>query len=179
MDKTKDSDYYCQLLLDEDRLRVLGALAVQPRTVQETAAHLGMEVTVAARSIGKLVEAGLVHCDAGGRYSLDGAAVQAAKRGLFARPSAVAAATPDEKVLRNYLVDGRLITLPATASKRLVVLQWLVEKFEPGTTYPERAVNEILRQVHDDYAALRRYLVDAGLLQRAQGVYWRPSGVEE
>ena len=32
---------------------------------------------------------------------------------------------------------------------------------------------QLLRQHHDDYAALRRYLVDAGFLQREQGVYWR------
>ncbi len=38
---------------------------------------------------------------------------------------------------------------------------------------PEPAVNDLLRRHHDDYAALRRYLVDAGLLHREQGMYWR------
>jgi hypothetical protein len=40
-------------------------------------------------------------------------------------------------------------------------------------TYPERQVNAILQEVDPDYATLRRYLVDAGLMQRDQGVYWR------
>jgi hypothetical protein len=30
--------------------------------------------------------------------------------------------------------------------------------------------------VHPDYAALRRYLVDAGFLDRAGGEYWRSGG---
>ena len=175
METRKDSAFYCQLLLHEDRLRVLGALAVQPGTVQQTAERLAMEMTVAARSVGKLVEAGLVRHDPSGLYTLDVAAVQAARRSLFTQAPPVVAATSEEKVLRNFLDGDRLSTIPASASKRLVVLRWLAEKFEPGATYPERTVNDILRQHHDDYAALRRYLVDAGLLQRDQGVYWRPA----
>jgi len=42
--------------------------------------------------------------------------------------------------------------------------------------YPERDVNFILGMVHADYAALRRYLVDEGLLQRRDGFYWRSGG---
>ena len=169
----RDSAFYCQLLLHEDRLRVLGALAMQPGTVREIAERLAMEVTVVARSVGKLVEAGLVRHDPSGSYTLDVAAVQAAKRSLFTQTPAASAATPDEKILRNFLDGDRLTTIPASASKRLVILRWLAEKFEFGVTYPERTVNEMLRQHHEDYAALRRYLVDAGLLQREQGVYWR------
>ena len=30
--------------------------------------------------------------------------------------------------------------------------------------------------VYPDYATLRRYLVDEGLLTRADGVYWRTGG---
>lgn len=174
MVSTKDHSFYSQTLLHEDRLRVAGAVAAEPGTVQQIAARLGMDVTVAARSIGKLVEAGLATSDASGRYALDVQAVQAARRALFAQAPPAPAATPDEKILRNFLDGERLTTLPATPSKRLVVLRWLVQKFEVGQTYPERTVNEMLRQHHADYAALRRYLVDAGLLQRDQGVYWRP-----
>jgi len=48
--------------------------------------------------------------------------------------------------------------------------------FEPGVKYPERDVNAILRAWHDDHAALRRYLVDEGLLDREGGQYWRSGG---
>ena len=42
--------------------------------------------------------------------------------------------------------------------------------------YSESEVNQVLRVVHDDYAALRRYLVDEGFLSRDQGEYWRSGG---
>ena len=42
--------------------------------------------------------------------------------------------------------------------------------------YPEREVNFTLQLWYPDYAALRRYLVDAGFLARADGVYWRIGG---
>jgi hypothetical protein len=34
----------------------------------------------------------------------------------------------------------------------------------------------MLRKWHDDTAALRRYLVDEGLLDREAGEYWRAGG---
>jgi hypothetical protein len=34
----------------------------------------------------------------------------------------------------------------------------------------------MLRAWHDDHAALRRYLVEEGLLGRANGEYWRTGG---
>lgn len=79
----------------------------------------------------------------------------------------------EEKILSNFVKDGRLVRMPARHGKKLVILRWLVERFEPGVSYPERQVNEILAQVDPDYAALRRYLVDAGLMQRDHGIYWR------
>lgn len=88
--------------------------------------------------------------------------------------------TPEEeKVLNTFVRDGRLVRIPARYGKKLVILRWLVERFEPGVTYPEPQVNEILRQVDPDYAALRRYLVDAGLMQRDQGIYWRTTPSSE
>ena len=45
--------------------------------------------------------------------------------------------------------------------------------------YPEREVNALLAVWHPDTAALRRYLVDEGLLSRDAGVYWRSGGTVE
>ena len=82
-----------------------------------------------------------------------------------------------ERVLRAFLgADGRLVSIPAKRAKRLVVLDLLARLFEPGERYPEVEVNALLRAFHDDVAALRRYLVDEGFLDRADGVYWRTGG---
>jgi hypothetical protein len=62
------------------------------------------------------------------------------------------------------------------ASKKMVILDWLAQDFEPGATYTEKMVNLILGKRHADTAALRRYLVDHGFLDRADGEYWRSGG---
>lgn len=87
--------------------------------------------------------------------------------------------TDDEhdRILRRFLGDdGRLLTIPAKRSRRLIVLDHLAHRFEPGVRYPESTVNDRLREVHDDVAALRRYLVDEGFLDRDHGIYWRTGG---
>ncbi|MDX3075648.1 DUF2087 domain-containing protein [Streptomyces sp. MI02-7b] len=71
--------------------------------------------------------------------------------------------------------DGRLTVVPRRAARREQVLRHLAETlFRPGVAYDEREVNEVLRTVHDDCAALRRYLVDDGWLERsADGTAYR------
>jgi hypothetical protein len=83
----------------------------------------------------------------------------------------------NQRVLRNFMSsDGRLHTIPTKQSKLNVVLDHLAQSFEPGRHYPEAEVNEILMRVHSDYAALRRYLVEAQFLTREDAVYWRSGG---
>lgn len=79
----------------------------------------------------------------------------------------------EEKVLKNYLDGTRLIKIPASRKKRLVVLRWLVRKFEQEVTYTERQVNEIIGRHHSDYATLRRELIGYQLMERENGFYWR------
>jgi hypothetical protein len=69
--------------------------------------------------------------------------------------------------VRALFSRGRLVEIPRAPELRMELLRHLAERFfEPGRAYAEREVNALLREVHDDHAALRRYLVDAGLLQR-------------
>jgi hypothetical protein len=61
-------------------------------------------------------------------------------------------------------------------SKRLVVLDYLANQFEPGEAYAEADVNAKLAKFHPDVAALRRYLVDEQFLNRRDRFYWRSGG---
>jgi len=79
----------------------------------------------------------------------------------------------EERVLANFMEGGRLKQIPARWKKRRVVLRWLAEHFRPAERYPEAQVNDILRRYHEDFALLRRLLVDEELMQRRAGVYWR------
>lgn len=84
-----------------------------------------------------------------------------------------------EARVRESFIDlaGRLTAIPVQRKKRMAVLRWLVEDFQPGRLYSEADVNRIILRRHPDFAALRRYLVDEELMQRRRGVYWRTGSV--
>jgi hypothetical protein len=82
-----------------------------------------------------------------------------------------------EAVVRAFVrPDGSFTSLPSKHGKRLVLLDLAAAAFEIGVRYTEADVNDRLRRFHPDVAALRRYLVDGGFLDRAEGMYWRSGG---
>jgi hypothetical protein len=79
-----------------------------------------------------------------------------------------------EKVIRAFVKDGRLVSIPAKPSKRELLLPWLLDRcFPEDRDYEEKEVNQRLALMYPDVSALRRYLVDAGLMTRDRGVYRR------
>lgn len=169
------------LLADPARLKVVAALALGAGTIEEVAAASGLPLKDVALAARRLARAGLVHRD---RHEL---VLRAELFRAAARAAAEAAPPPEplsddpaqDAVLSAFVRDGRLTSIPAQRSKRLVVLDHLVRVFEPGVRYPEREVNVLLAVWHPDVAALRRYLVDEGFLTREAGVYWRSGGYVE
>lgn len=167
-----------KLFLDEDRLKILGTLAHETSTVHELARLFGLKEPLVSRHLLKLVEAGLVRSwveDQQTWYALDLEFLTGLKKDLFAYEASAEAGEEDEaeKVLRHYLEGERLTQIPARHSKRMIILAWLADKFETGMQYPEKTVNEMLKQYHPDCASLRRALVDHGFMQREKGIYWR------
>jgi hypothetical protein len=80
----------------------------------------------------------------------------------------------EARVLRAFIRKGRLVSLPARERKRRVVLRFLLEAAFPDLEpVHERDVNMRLALWHPDVAALRRYLVDAGLVVRSGMLYRR------
>jgi len=168
------------LLADDHRRAVFAALVLganDPESVQRAS---GLEVRPAVRALQRLIDAGLVVRGDDGTVHLLGEAFA-----LAARAEAEREPRPDEhrdapddvaRVLRVFVREGRLVSIPTVHSKRLVVLDWLSQRFEPGRQYSEQMVNLILAQVHPDTAALRRYLVDDDFLSRGDGMYWRSGG---
>jgi hypothetical protein len=169
------------LLADTNRRRVVAAIELGASTVDEVIAASRLTATQVAKALGKLVEAGLV-VSGGNGLGVAGDSFQRAARSANTRPASTEFDdAPDEarKVLRSFVVDGRLQSIPVAAAKRAVILDWLAQEFEPGTTYSEKMVNLILGKRHADTAALRRHLVDHGFLDRADGQYWRSGGTVE
>lgn len=82
-----------------------------------------------------------------------------------------------KKILKTYFtdgLDGPLKRLPGRQKHIVVILRELARRFDPEKVYAENEVNEILQDFYDDYASLRRYLIDYGFLDRnATGSkYW-------
>ncbi len=89
--------------------------------------------------------------------------------------------TDREKVVRAFLRDGRLVSIPAKPSRRDLLLPVILDRcFPEDRDYEEKEVNMRLALLHPDVAALRRYLVDGLLMTRAAGIYRRahPMGGE-
>jgi hypothetical protein len=170
------------LLADDDRRRMFAAVELGGTTLDAAATLAGLPVPRAARALSTLAGAGLVVQGDGGGLYVVGAAFQVAARDALSRPSSDEHAERSGEVRRvfeAFVRDGRLTQIPTSRQKRLVVLDWLVQDFEPGVRFSEPMVNLILGKRHADTAALRRYLVDEGLLDRAGGEYWRAGGTVE
>ncbi len=166
------------LLADRERLRVFAALVLGPGDSRDVAARAGLPVRDALRALTRLKASGLVGREAGRWVAYERVLADAVSRAAAARePEEFGAADPAETaVLRVFFRDGRLVSIPAQRTKRLVVLDHVARVFEPGVRYPEREVDAILRVFHPDHAALRRYLGDEGFLSRENGEYWRTGG---
>jgi hypothetical protein len=84
-----------------------------------------------------------------------------------------------QKLFRAFVRSGRISTLPAKYTRRRMLLDHVARLFEPGVRYDESTVNAILLEVYDDWAELRRALVDEDFLSRDRSVYWRSGGTVE
>lgn len=86
----------------------------------------------------------------------------------------IAAAEAEHRtVVSRFFKDAALTAFPAKRKARAHVLLYLVNYFEPGRTYTEKQVNEILSALWSDFAYVRRELVDYGYLKRDNaGTYW-------
>lgn len=167
------------LLAEPDRLRVVAALVLGARSWDEVADQTGLNARALTRAMNKLIDGGLVSETEEGYAFEAGVLHQAARSAGRRRAEAEGQGSPANDVLSRFFKGGRLTSLPAARSKRIALLNHIAQEFEPGRYYEEREVNRILKRYHDDYASLRRYLVDEGFLSREAGKYWRTGGSVE
>lgn len=181
-------------LADKQRLTMVGLMGDGERTVRDMAAQLDLSEPTVSHHVSKLHKSGLL------RLRMDGnqrfyrvnkkriATFQAYVAEIDTPPQVPEVekvdnswihsldwSEADKKVLLTYTANGRLRQLPTKEKKWLVVLRWLVMQFEHNRTYTEKEVNAILGAINEDYALLRRSLVEYGFMRRelGGGDYWR------
>lgn len=81
------------------------------------------------------------------------------------------------RILENFFESIKPLKLKLFSPKeknKVVILTEIAEQFEPGKSYEEKEVNQILKPIYDDYITIRRYLIMYGFMERANdgSRYW-------
>lgn len=182
VDRTEYLLEFFKALADEKRLQIVGLLARQEYSVEELAAILDLSSATVSHHLHRLVKAGLVQARADQHYHVYSLRLQTLRdmsQQILSQGRLQETAEHldldayDRKVLRDYMEDGRLKLIPRQLKKREVILRYLAEQFEWDQRYTERDVNQIISRTHDDFATLRRELIDSRRMARERDVYWR------
>lgn len=170
-----------KLLANETRLRVIGIVAESEQSVGSLARRLSLTEATMSHHLSKLAGSGLLTMRAEGTshyYRLDPEALQSINKSLLkparlvTAPAGASGNSAEARVLRTFVEDGRILKMPLAEGKRLVVLRWVLDQLE-DRRYREREISERLKAFFDDYATLRRELINHGLMKRENGVYWK------
>jgi hypothetical protein len=171
-----------RLLAEPARLRVFAAVVLGATSLGEVTAATGLDVRDVAGALRRLADGGLVEMSGDRVAAVDGVFAELARSTAVAEPVEDLGYT-DERVatvLRTFVRNGRLLGMPAQRRRRIAVLEHIAQSFEPGIEYPESEVNGALLAWCEgsgvDHVSVRRYLVDEGLLRRADGRYARSGG---
>lgn len=72
-----------------------------------------------------------------------------------------------EGIIKIYIDEnGALKSYPVKEKKKIIVLNEIAKNFSKEKTYSEKEVNRILKRIYDDYATLRRALIEYGFMDR-------------
>ncbi|NWF64922.1 MAG: DUF2087 domain-containing protein [Chloroflexi bacterium] len=170
---------FVKAMSDPVRLQIIGLLSQGNATRGEIAEKLKLPPKDSLTHLGFLEFVGVISQNAG-VYSLsdERLAVLAKEKLSETRPTFVPDEALDEKskkALKAHLnPDGSIKQIPAPP-KLQVILAYLIQFFEFDTIYSEKEVNTIIKRFNEDSAALRRDLVDAGMMARERdgSKYWR------
>lgn len=171
---------FFKALGNENRLRIVGLLAQRDRAVGDLAAELGLREPTVSEHLAYLKESGLVAVrpeKTSRIYSFNNEALTELNKAVFSRQklAAIIEETPEvyeRRVLASFLKDGRITAFPAALKKQLVLLKWIARQIEPDREYSEKEISAFLTQFHEDYATIRRELVDWHFMAREAGRYW-------
>jgi len=83
----------------------------------------------------------------------------------------------EEKILASVFESLQPLKLKVFSSKekkKIVTLRKIASQFEQGRKYTEKEVNFTLITIYEDFATIRRYLVEYGFMERTNDCkeYW-------
>lgn len=173
---------FCKAMADESRLRIIGLLSTAEHSVQQLASMLELKEPTVSHHLAILKQLELVTLRADGNfrwYRLNDEVLGRISRTVFSRDSIAKLAVSagergsERRVLDTFVDGDRLLEIPVSYKKRLVILKWLASFFDPHVSYTEVQVNAILKLHHHDCATLRREMIGCAMLARDKGIYRR------
>jgi len=78
-------------------------------------------------------------------------------------------------VIKNYMDENQALkSYPSKEKKKIIVLEEIAKNFTKGKTYSEKEINTILKRIYEDYATIRRALIEYGFIERSNDCssYW-------
>lgn len=83
----------------------------------------------------------------------------------------------EEKILEAVFTSLSPLKLKVFSSKekkKIVILKKISEQFDRTRHYTEKEVNAILKEIYEDFATIRRYLIEYGFMERTNNCkeYW-------
>lgn len=173
---------FFKALSDASRLRIIASLMESPKYVELLAECLELSASTVSFHLKKLEEVGLVTKEKDQYYIIYALKKEIFERKLSTWFEAASAVTDQEaqreaayrqKIIDSFFKFNKLKTIPVQRKKRLVVLEHLLKAFEMDKRYTEKEVNLIIADFHDDFATLRRELINERMMTRENGIYWR------
>lgn len=173
---------FFQVFSNESRLKIIGHLADGEKNVGELADLLVLKEPTVSHHLSELKGIGLVTVRAEGTtriYQLNTKALETMSKDIFEQPNLAAMVkkpsemTEEERVLRTWVKNGRIVDIPSQEKKKRILIHWVAGQIDPDRRWTEKEFSEWLKQFNEDYAFLRRYLVDYHYMARENGIYWR------
>jgi hypothetical protein len=178
-------------LAEEPRLTIIGLLAQHEYTFEDLAQRLNLSIDAATQHLTVLREVGLVNLRLRSTQRtcrLNPTVLQDFKEAVSEIDVLPATPEPEDyawlealnltdferRVLRAYVVNGKIRVLPERHKTLTVIMSWVAKKFQAGIDYAEHEVNTLLTEYFEDYVTLRRELINYGYLKRQRdgSRYW-------
>ncbi|MFC1746442.1 metalloregulator ArsR/SmtB family transcription factor [Candidatus Riflebacteria bacterium] len=171
-----------KVLANETRLLIINALMDKPLYPELLAERLDLSPSTVSFHLKKLEAAGLVKGVRDQYYFL-----YSLNSGIFEQPLKELLRVKDslkrsqeakevsfkKKVIKTFFKNGKLLSIPRARKKRQIILQKLLERFESGRDYPEKEVNLIIADFHEDFCTIRREFIMWKMMRRENGIYTR------
>jgi hypothetical protein len=159
-------------LASTDRLAVLTAVAVRGNSsLADVATDTGLATRAVVKEAVRLADCGLL--------TMNGQQIAANLAPIRAAADAIESALPTTRLLASdpllarHFRHGRLVAVPDDLGLRHRLADLVVQLLPADRELTEKEVNDLLGEVYDDHAALRRLLADLGRVTRKGSAGYR------